>query len=158
MGRTEAKALTLLAALMCVGMLVASPWAGDVCLAPGAQWWRRVTYMFCHANVIHLGTNVWALLYIVFLFRVDMWMLLLGALSASLVPDALVGVPTVGLSGVVFFLLGGITHTVGNKARYLSGNLSVILFGVLLPNIAWGVHLWCFVCGTIYSLCVWKKK
>lgn len=145
-------------ALMCIAMLMESPGIEDVYLASGVPWWHRVTYMFGHANIVHLGVNVWSLLYIVFLFRVGLWMLLLGMLSASLVPIAFVSVPTVGLSGVIFFLLGSITSAVRGKPRYLANNLVLIIFGSFLPNIAWGIHLWCFGCGILYSLCVWMRK
>lgn len=152
MGRTEAKALTLLAALMCVGMLAVSPDVQDVCLLPGVSLRHRAAYMFCHANLLHLAMNLWALLYLVFLFPVDLWMLLTAALSAAAVPDALIGSePVVGMSGAVFFLLGGIADTVKGKRRYLLSNLGFILLGTVLPHIAWGVHLWCFICGLIYA-------
>lgn len=151
-GRKEAQALTLLVVLLCLGMLVVSPDMDNVSLIKDAPWWRRVVYVFCHANVVHLGMNVWAILYLVFLFRVDIWMLLLAVLSAMVVPDILIGnVPTVGLSGVVFFILGGIVNIVSNKYKYLLSNFVFIAMGLVLPHIAWGIHLWCFLCGLIYA-------
>lgn len=151
MGQAGAKGLALLTALMCVGMLAVSPDIDAVCLAKDAPLWHRAAYMFCHANILHLGMNLWALLYLVFLFRVDIWMFLAALLAAATVPDALIGEPAVGLSGAVFFLLGGIADSVGGKCRYLLSNFCFILLGLVLPHIAWGIHLWCFLCGLIYA-------
>ncbi len=152
MGRSGAKGLTLLAALMCVGMLFVSPGTEEVALMPSAPWCHRIVYMFCHANMLHLGMNLWALLYLVFLFGADIWMFLAALLAAATVPSVLIGgEPVVGLSGVVFFLLGGIADIVRSKRKYLLSNLGFIAMGLVLPHIAWGVHLWCFVCGLVYA-------
>lgn len=151
-GRKEAQALTLLAVLLCLGMFAISPDTENVCLIEGAPWWHRVVYMFCHANAIHLGMNVWAMLYLSFLFPIDTLMLMCAIGCAIVVPNALIGnVPVVGLSGVVFFLLGGIVNIVRNKYKYLLSNFGFIAMGLVLPHIAWGIHLWCFICGLIYA-------
>jgi membrane associated rhomboid family serine protease len=150
MGR--AKGVTLLLALACVAVFVLSPGGAEVGLCRCSQWWRRVVYVFFHGNVVHLGMNVYALLYVVFLFPVGMRLLCCALLAAVSVPGVLLGdVPAVGLSGVVFFLLGGILYMVEDRRRYVLTNVGVIALGVLLPNIAWGVHVWCFVWGLVYS-------
>ncbi len=154
----KAKAVTLLVALACVVMLVVSPDGADVGLYRHSPWWHRLAYMFCHGNIIHLAFNVYALLYIVFLLPVGMRMLTFAVLSAVTVPEMLLGcIPAVGLSGVVFFLLGAILYMVKGKKHYLLTNTGVIAFGVLLPNIAWGVHAWCFSWGLIYCFAYGKR-
>ncbi len=93
----------------------------DVALSLGAkinraivygEWWRLLTAIFLHADLLHLGFNTYALL--VFGSQVEQvygpWRFLLSYLTAGVAGSALSFLlnphPSVGASGAIFGLIG----------------------------------------------------
>lgn len=126
------------------------------------EWWRLITGGFLHANLMHVGFNMY-LLYMLgtqlepFLGRVRFGVLyatslLAGSLGVmALAPDEL----TVGASGAVFGLMGAMLlaqRAVGiDPWRSGIGGLVMLnlLITFLIPNISIGGHLGGFLGGAL---------
>ena len=71
-------------------------------------------------------------------------------------------VPTVGLSGICFVLLGRFSYLVEHKVYYHSYIAAFILLGMLIPSVNGIIHLYCYIAGLLYGLLInpikWKKK
>ena len=110
----------------------------------------RFAYPFFHASLLHALVNCWCLLSLVFYYDVSLCYLLIayvaavtfpvGILAAVVPAASAAGVPTVGLSAVIFALLGMVSFQAKRKALLHSFVLSSIAFGYLL-------HVICSVCG-----------
>jgi membrane associated rhomboid family serine protease len=131
------------------------------------QWWRLVTSGFLHADLLHIGFNMWVLYYLGMMLEPALGhlkfgviygvSLLTGSLGALLVsPHS----PTVGASGAVFGLMGAAALEM--RARQIpimqSGvgwliaiNL-VISFSV--PDISWGGHIGGLIGGALAALVI----
>jgi rhomboid protease GluP len=130
------------------------------------QWWRLLTAGFIHADIIHIGANLYALyslgtlverffgsrrtigIYILSLFGANVLVTLLSSLN----------IPTVGASGAVMGLLGAALtyfwsyrNLLTQGKRYLSElvRIAVINIGIgLLP----GISLWGHLGGLLAGL------
>ena len=113
----------------------------------------RLLYPFFHASLLHASLNAWCLLSIVFIYDVSVWRMLFAYVAAVAVPvDTLgswlpLGSPTVGLSGVVYVLLGSISFEVERKWYFQSWLLACIAAGFFMPNTNAWLHLYCYLCG-----------
>jgi len=129
-------------------------------LVADGEWWRVVSGAFLHSGVIHLGMNMlllwflaqemepvlgrlrFAILYVTSLLGGSLGVLLLS-------PDS----PTVGASGAVFGLMGGliVLQLRARQNPWNSGILGLVLINVLLtftiPGISIGGHLGGLVAG-----------
>jgi membrane associated rhomboid family serine protease len=134
-------------------------------LVHDGDWWRLVTSGFLHANLIHIGFNMY-LLYVlgqmlepaygsVRFALVYVVALLGGSFGALLVDPHAV---TVGASGAVFGLMGVAFFEL--RARGVDpfqtgiGGLIVInlLFSFVFPGISWGGHVGGLVAGSLAAL------
>lgn len=126
-------------------------------------WWRYLSYMFVHGNLIHIGFNVWVLLDIGRVYELRRgWENLLssfvvgGAMGALITTIAHDGSPLVlvGASGGVLGVAGALladtltSRTVADRA--LSGSLLrwmalIVVLSVAIPN----VSLWGHVGGVV---------
>ena len=102
----------------------------------------RFAYPFFHASQLHALVNCWCLLSLVFYYDVSLCYLLIAYVATVTFPVGILaaGVPTVGLSAVIFALLGMVSFQAKRKALLHSFVLSSIAFGYLL-------HVICSVCG-----------
>lgn len=127
-------------------------------------WWRLVTSMFLHENLIHIGFNMFAL-YLIgtpveqYLGRTRYLGLyfvsgLAGAAGALLQSPA---TPVLGASGAIFGILGAMLilewqitgRLAGNAMTWIVINL-VISFAI--PNVSWGGHLGGLIGGILITL------
>jgi len=83
-------------------------------LIVAGEWWRLITPMFLHANLVHLAFNSYAL-YIfgpqveaVFGYRRFFFIYLLSGVSGAVLSFALSPQPSVGASGAIFGLIGSL--------------------------------------------------
>lgn len=119
--------------------------------------------MWLHASWVHLGMNLWVAWQL--WGRVRMRELVPGVAIAMLVPDfCLCDIPTVGLSGLLFALLGVMWYRFRNKGR-----IQVLMWTLLLFSLgAWAlgaavnpfIHLWCYSTGLAAGVLVrpsWKR-
>jgi membrane associated rhomboid family serine protease len=135
------------------------------------QWWRLLTYGFVHANILHIGMNMYALFVLGPLME-KMWgrapylaLYLLaciggGAFAVVLTPSAYL----VGASGAICGLLGSmVTWLLLNKAylpprvvqawqRNIVTNLVLIVIVSLLPGVSWAGHLGGGVTGAVVGV------
>jgi membrane associated rhomboid family serine protease len=79
------------------------------------EWWRLFTAMFLHASFFHLGVNMYSLYYVGSIMEqvIGRWRFLLLYLASGLAGSAGALVlspltPTVGASGAIFGVLGGL--------------------------------------------------
>lgn len=113
----------------------------------------RISYPFYHANLVHAILNGWCLLSVVFIYDISLWRLVLSYIVAVTIPTlCLSDIPTVGLSGVVYFLFGTISFEVQRKLYYQLWMLFYIFLGFIFPNTNALVHLYCYLVGVCFSL------
>src|SRR5205085_10241842 len=137
-----------------------APFAGQG--VANGQWWRIITGGFLHANIIHIGFNMYGLyllgqmlepalgsLRFAVIYGVS---LLTGSLGALLVsPHSLV----VGASGAVFGLLGAAAVETRERRIPLmqSGVGGLILINLVIsfsvPGISWGGHIGGLIGGAL---------
>lgn len=121
---------------------------------------NRMIYPFFHANFLHAVLNAWCLLSVVFVYEVSIGRLILSYIVAATIPvtrlssllSGALAAPTVGLSGMVFFLFGSISFEVLRKWYYQLWMLSYIAVGFLFPNTNAWLHLYCYIVGLAAAL------
>lgn len=117
------------------------------------ECYERLLYPFFHANILHASLNAWCLLSVVFLYDISILRLNLSYLAAVSVPSFMLSdIPTLGMSGVVFFLFASISFEVQRKAYYQSWMFFYLALGFLLPNTNGMIHMYCYVLGLFYAL------
>ncbi len=119
-------------------------------IAPHCTILARFAYPFFHASVIHCAVNAWCLLSVVFIYDVTPANIIIAYIAAVLFPiDTLAatvphasawGSPTVGLSAVVFALLGMVSFQAKKRLLFHAWMLSFIIIGFIIPPV-------CQLCG-----------
>lgn len=162
---TKAKNITLIvsAVTLILSVLPISYSALGICV--GCEWWSRVLYSFLHVNLIHCALNVWCILSVVFIYNISPLRLLLAYLCACSFPVDTLGafypslqMPTVGLSGVAFALMGSISLEVKRVYYYQAWMVFYLIVGMLLPSVNGWVHAYCYICGLIYSVVMYEHR
>lgn len=147
----KTKAASLILTLVVIVVTLWSPDLTGSGLYQGCTLWQRFSYPFLHASLLHCIVNCWVLLSVAFSRKVPFWQLFTAYIIAITYP---VGIFTslaeydavVGLSGLVFALLGIITPSTAKLAGVLS-IVTFILIGAIMPNVAWTLHLYCYLVG-----------
>lgn len=128
-------------------VLVLSPFDGDG-IRVGCTWLARASYPLFHVNILHAICNAWCLITLVFYYDLHWWRLLAAYLIAISIPALLLSAtPVVGLSGVCFALMGLCLPIVQRKLYFSAWVAAFLAVGVILPGVAWAVHLYCYVIG-----------
>ncbi len=117
------------------------------------------TYMFQHINIIHLLLNsfsfivVWIALqkHVKHLYILPMFLI---AFVASFLPYASFATPTVGVSGVVYAMMGILALYLRKKnlAIFLLSVLIALIISYFVPNSNFFIHLYCFLGGVVYGM------
>lgn len=124
-----------------------------------SDWYTHSTYMFQHASFLHLAINClsflvsWIILSRIFKRWFILPALLIG-FAVSFIPLCEYSLPTVGISGVVYAMVGMmIPYHRFKKAYlfYLSIAISLIV-SYFLKNTNFWLHLFCFISGVLFSL------
>lgn len=115
----------------------------------GCSWIDRIVYPFLHASILHAIINCWCLLSLVFSFHISARMLLLAFAIAASAPAALVQGPTVGLSGLCFFLMARCSFLVHRKLLFHAWCGAYLAIGFLFPACAAWLHLYCYTAGLL---------
>lgn len=133
--------------LMIIGAVVCYVCGAEATLREGGAWWERFAYEMCHANVWHLAANVFFLVMLMYSGLKNMWLsYLLAYLIAASAPA--LGVPTMGMSGVCYALMGMCSWQVRNKWRYHAWSAALIGMCLLWPGVVNNVlHVWSYVLG-----------
>ena len=180
--KAKTTALVLTVVIMLIQLVMApdgfSSGLSAVALSPDCTIYARLLYPFFHASFLHAALNCWVLLCIVFYYNIGIGNLLLSYLVAITVPCSVCGysiatTPTVGLSAVVFCLLGMTSWMVRRKLYYHCWIASFIALGYLLPYLCSVcgytvaipnnlLHIYCYVVGLMVgflnSPAPWQRK
>jgi len=135
---------------------------GDAGVA-GGEVWRLLTAGFLHANLVHLGVNMFSLWVLgrpleAALGRVRfIGLYLAGLLGSSAVAYLLTppNVAVVGASGAIFALLGALFvlgRRLGLDTRSLTGLLVInLVISFAVPGISWQAHVGGLVSGALVA-------
>ena len=125
-------------------------------LHSGCSLFERLLYPFIHANILHLVVNLYIFNLCFYRCNMSIRQMAMSFLIAYIVPASLTNV--VGLSGVCFALFGILFAHIkkGNRVTYLVQVFVTILIALIVPHIAWQIHLFCFVIGLILGV-IFKK-
>lgn len=119
----------------------------------GCGWVERMCYHFMHANIFHTLMNVWCLLSIVFMYNVTLWRFATAFAIAVSIPEiCLLHIPTIGLSGVIFALMGSISFEVERKLYYQAWIFAYLALGFVIPNVNAWLHVYCYLVGVAVAL------
>ena len=134
------------------------------------QWYRLFTVALTHANLLHLGFNMYSLMVLgnpieaAFGKEKFLAIFFLSLLSGSLVSNyfAAANQPSVGASGAVFGLFGAMA-VVGRKIGADIRSIAVIVginfaFGFALGGVDWRAHLGGLIGGAIASTLLLRQK
>lgn len=113
-----------------------------------AQWYTRFTYQWIHVSIWHLLINLWVFYNITRTYKVRKWHYIIAYIIS--VPPILVGtVPTVGLSGICFALMGILWYQVLHTRLYHTWIAGFILAGFCVPGTNVWLHLYCYTAGAL---------
>ena len=143
------------------------------------EWWRLISSIFLHGDLLHLSLNVLAL---VALLRIGeaiygafraLGILFLSGLMGAFCSWSMGATQTVGASGAIFGLLAALCICAWKYRVEFSGELGELLrknlifwgivnllLGFVIPNIDNPSHLGGVIAGTILGMCVshrWSK-
>ncbi|MCB2224119.1 MAG: rhomboid family intramembrane serine protease [Actinobacteria bacterium] len=142
-------------------------------LVEQGEWWRGITAAFLHADLLHVGFNMWAL----WLFGPSLerrWgtapfgaLYLAAALMGSGLYQAIGGRAwAIGASGAIFGLFGALLlatyrrrHTPMGSAVFTQLLLLLginLLLPLALPRIAWQAHVGGLVAGVVIAF-AWER-
>lgn len=155
--KAAALAISAVTIILCVGFDMPADRVG---ICSGSPVIHRLTYHFFHVSIPHVLMNDWCLLSVVFLYDIS-WLTLLGAflIAASFPADSLSAIlpgafslPTIGLSGVCYALMGRIAFMTERKIYYQLWLWFYIALGFAFPNVNGWLHLYCYLVGLFIGL------
>lgn len=118
-------------------------------LSDGCSVFQRLGYPFFHQSFFHAAVNLWVFHQCFRSFPCG-WNLVAFYLIAVSYPFH-TALPVIGLSGLVYAYMGCIAPYVQRKVRYNTTVAVYILFGLLFPNMAIGVHIYCYALGLLWG-------
>ncbi len=148
------------------GFLLSVGWKENALVANGA-YWRLFTAMFLHGGLMHLAVNMYSLWIlgreVETIFGTPRFLIvytiggLLGSVASFLLTDA----PSVGASGAIFALVGGLAafflknrKLLGDRARDSIQNIVVIVLINLFIGTAGSIDNWAHMGGLVGGLFV----
>lgn len=156
--RKEAQIAALAYVVVVLVLRLVSVPAELVGIYPGAPFVHRLFYPFFHANWWHCLVNCWCLLSIAFLYEVNLPMVIGAFIVAASFPYNALSflyatpvVPTIGMSGVCYALLGRYSLLVRRKLYYQCWMLFFIGIGFFFPTSNACLHLYCYAVGVLLS-------
>lgn len=134
------------------------------------EWWRLYSAIFLHGGILHLGLNLFALNFLGRIFETIyggprfLFIYFLSGLGASIASLTLSTSPSVGASGAIFGVLGGMAvfgwrnrvHLIGplRKVFLINPFMWILLnvgAGLMIPRIDNAAHLGGLACGIAVS-------
>ena len=156
--------MMILFCVICIMLYFLHP-SPEVYGASMSNVWGVFTYQFLHGSILHLAVNVVSLLLLFKPFKLiygnrfnyDNGIVLFLIIYAGSVISALVSalaIPTVGASGMVFFILGAILGFRPTKQQFI--NYIWIFLGVIVSAIAGHsntlLHIVAFLIGVVFAI------
>ena len=111
----------------------------------GSPIWTHFTYMFAHANLLHLICNLYAL-YICISKRINLFHVYIIGVAVSFI--AMNNIPTVGASSCVYVMLGINVYGAKRKTHLIA--VCAVLLGFLMPNVNAWIHVYSYILGMTY--------
>ena len=165
--RTDAKVAALVVGVTVLGIVflrtIGIPLLEGVGIAEGCSPADRLLHPLVHGGWLHALVNVYVLWQLVFIFPVSLRLLLAAYVLACGCP-VVVAVWTlfpspshvvVGLSGVDYVLMGWLMPSVPRRLRFNAMVVGWMLVGMVAGSVAVGMHLYCYMCGTIVG---WSRR
>ena len=132
-------------------------------LVAQGQWYRMITSVFFHTNILHIGMNMWSLWIIGPAIEqlLGRWRYLGLYLVSGLAGSALQlivapGTWALGASGAIFGLLGALVVLQRKRGYQLGPILAIILVNLVatftIPDISWEAHVGGLVAGALIGL------
>ena len=136
--------------------------ADSIGLSISSPWHNRITFNFFHASFIHGFMNVWCLLALLFYYDLPLRSIIAGFLISATFPIAwcyqylpmteALTIPTIGLSGVCFYLIGRASFIVQRKIYFQCWVWTSLIIGFVFAKYMNGhIHLYCYAIGVIVS-------
>ena len=124
-----------------------------------SEWYTHITYMFQHSTLIHLCVNLFSFMvmwlylqrYMKQLYIMPVFII---AFVASFLPYTSFIVPTVGVSGAIYAMMGMLMPFIYKNKNfyiYILSILIVLVVSFINPNINFFIHLYCLVLGIAYG-------
>ncbi len=124
-------------------------------VSPDSPVYTHFTYMFAHANWIHLFVNAWGLL---FLHNLYTWVRVIVAYASAVVlsffyyPE----LPVLGASVFITFFTGFMIFWLYKRHRLGFWQvIALLIIGCFVPHIASVYHIIMFLAGIIYNRLEW---
>ena len=176
--REKAKTATLILVAVCLIVCLLSPLLpvslSDMGLSKNCGLTSRLCYSFFHASIYHLAGNCWVLLCIVFYYELPLSRLFISYIIAVTAP-AFSDVPTIGLSAVVYCLLGQASYLAKRQLYFhFWVGVFIYIFGIIVPLLLEyrGVeiarpnnllHVYCYVAGLVVGffnspMSLWRRR
>lgn len=145
------KNITLIIALLV--LIIKLAWAGTMfSMNTTPTIADRMLYSFCHATWMHAILNAWALLSIAFIYEPKVNKLIIAYAIAVICPKALCTTPTVGLSVIIYALLGMMAFRVRDKGFYQLCMACALIAGCLFPYSNGAIHIYAYLSGLIIAI------
>lgn len=110
---------------------------------------QRLSYPLFHQNVFHALVNIYVMHQCYRTMPTLKGILIFYAFAISY--PFLSATPIIGMSGMVYAYMGYIAPYVKNKVKYNVTIIAYISFGLFIPCMAIGVHIYCYVIGLLWS-------
>lgn len=110
---------------------------------------QRLSYPLFHQNVFHALVNIYVMHQCYRAMPTLKGILIFYAFAISY--PFLSATPIIGMSGMVYAYMGYIAPYVKNKVKYNVTIIAYISFGLFIPCMAIGVHIYCYVIGLLWS-------
>lgn len=163
-----AYAISIFVMVVCI-LGIAFGWdTASVGISKHSPWVNRLLYHFAHAGIIHCLINSWCLVSIGTSFRVPLSYYLCAYVLSALCPCSFLGtIPTIGMSGICFALLGMVSW----QARIVRFHIWMALFigigyltTLLLHRPLYNnlLHIYCYLAGVavgfLDSPAPWQRR
>lgn len=149
----------IFAVFLIILSVIGPPSFSDVGIYAGCPLQGRLLYPFFHVNIVHAMLNTWCFLAMMFVYDISLWRILAAYIISFTIPVDFINehitdltLPTVGLSGMVFFLFASISFEVARKTYYQAWMIFYLVAGFILPGTNAVLHLYCYLAGVIYAL------
>jgi membrane associated rhomboid family serine protease len=114
----------------------------------GAPKWHALVYQWCHCNVWHLIANI----YCVWMIARSNYRVVARQVAyayAISIVMVFLSVPTQGMSGIIYALLGMLSWQSARIRTYHLWMAGFLLLGLVLPKVNVTLHLLCYGAGLI---------
>nr|CAI9751187.1 hypothetical protein WMHIBSEC_WMHIBSEC_CDS_0011 [Caudoviricetes sp.]CAI9751667.1 hypothetical protein AZFZUZMX_AZFZUZMX_CDS_0011 [Caudoviricetes sp.] len=128
-------------------------------LHDGCSMQDRLLYPFFHANIFHAMLNLLVLWQCIRVF--PKWKSLVAFYIIAISYPLPSAHPIVGLSGLLYAYMGYLEPMVRDKIRYNLFIILYILIGFAIPNMAVGIHVYCYAVGIVWGYInapIWRDE